>query len=68
MMNVSTMGLFCVVFLTVCWLKTKWHWLANIPGDFAITVGKCQVSLPVASCLITSVVVTLILAIVNKKP
>ncbi len=66
-MNVSTMGVFCMVFLAVCWLKTKCSWLANIPGDFVITVGKCQVNLPVASCLVTSVVVALLLAIVNKK-
>ena len=66
-MNFTTLGLFLAVFAVLCWLKTKWPWLANLPGDLKIPLGGAQVVLPLATCLIASVVTTIILLAVGKK-
>ena len=67
-MNALTMCLFFAVFATICWMKTKWPWLANLPGDLKIPMGNGQLVVPLATCLITSVIVTIVLLVVGKKP
>lgn len=50
------------------WLKGKWAWLANLPGDITIPVGGGHVVLPLATCAIASIIVAIILAVAGREP
>lgn len=67
-MTASTMCLFIAVFMAITWLRTRLPWLANLPGDLIIPVGKVHVVISLATCLIASVIVTIILLLVGRKP
>ena len=66
-MNALTMCMWAVVFVMICWLKTKCPWLANLPGDLKIPVGNGLLVVPLATCLITSAVVTIVLLVLGKR-
>ena len=67
-MNASAICLFFAVFVAISWLRTKLPWLANLPGDLTIPVGKAHMVIPLATCLIASVIATIILLLVGRKP
>ena len=67
-MNTFTIYLFLLVVAALYWLRTKLPWLANLPGDLIIPVGKVHVVIPLATCFIASVIVTIILLLVGRKP
>jgi uncharacterized membrane-anchored protein len=66
-MNVSAIILFVAVFAAISWLKTRFPWLANLPGDIKIPVGGAQIVLPLATCIITGVIVTVIMLVSGKR-
>jgi len=66
-MNGYTVFLFLLVFGAICWLRTQVPWLGHLPGDLTIPIGKGQVVIPLATCLIASVIVTIILLYLGRK-
>ena len=68
------MGLFrfLVIFLITSLVATYfWPWLrrlgfGKLPGDFVIHRGNSAISIPLASCLVLSVVLTLLFSILRK--
>jgi len=67
-MNITTMLFFCAIFSALWWLKSKWPWLANLPGDMKIPVGNGYIVLPLATSLIASIIVMIIMALACRKP
>jgi len=66
-MNGFTVFLFLLVFGAICWLRTQVPWLKHLPGDMDIPIGKGHLVIPLATCFIASVIVTIILLYLGKK-
>ena len=67
-MNTSSVILFLMVFGGIWWLRSKYPWLAHLPGDVTVRIGQGHIVIPLATCLLASVVATIILLLVGRKP
>lgn len=66
-MNGFAVFLFLLVFGAICWLRTQVPWLKHLHGDIDVSIGRCQLVIPLATCIIASVIVTIILLYLGKK-
>ncbi len=59
-------GLVLAAIGALLWLGAKVPWLGKLPGDFTWHRGKVTVYFPLATCILISVILTLILSLFRK--
>jgi hypothetical protein len=60
------LGVLFVAIGAVLVLSGRLPWIGHLPGDFEIRRGGLRIYLPLATCLLVSVVVSLVLAILRR--
>ncbi|NQU09721.1 DUF2905 domain-containing protein [bacterium] len=60
-------GMVLAVLGAVLWLGDKVPWLGRLPGDIRIERGNFRFYLPLTTCVLVSVVVTLIVWVLRKR-
>ena len=60
-------GLFLIMTGIVFWLGPKIPWLGKLPGDFHFQGKNIRIIFPVATCLVLSILLTLILSIFGRR-
>lgn len=66
-MNKSSIILFLMVLGMIWWLRSRHPWLGRLPGDLTLHMGRTQVVIPLATCLIGSLIVGTILLLIGRK-
>jgi len=59
-------GLVCVAMGLVMVLRPKMPWLGRLPGDLLIERDRFTLSIPLASCVMVSLVVSLVLWLIGR--
>jgi hypothetical protein len=59
-------GLVLVAVGVVVWLAPKIPWLGKLPGDFTFQRGNFTFYFPLGTCILLSVILTLILYLFRK--
>ncbi len=59
-------GLVLVAVGVVVWLAPKIPWLGKLPGDFTFQWGNFTFYFPLGTCILVSVILTLILYLFRK--
>jgi thiosulfate reductase cytochrome b subunit len=60
-------GLILVVIGILLWLSPKIPWLGKLPGDFHYEGKGVKIYFPLATCLILSIVISVVLFLMGKK-
>jgi hypothetical protein len=60
-------GLILIVIGVVVWLSPKIPWLGKLPGDIHYEGKNVRVYLPITTCIILSVVVSLLFFLLSRK-
>lgn len=61
-----TLGIFFVVLGMVFWAGGKIPWLGHLPGDITIERERFTFYFPLTTCLLISVIVTLVLYLFRR--
>ena len=59
-------GLIIIVFGIIITLAGKIHWLGRLPGDFHIKRDNFTFYFPLATCILVSVIVSLLLWLLKR--
>ena len=59
-------GLVLAAIGAALWLAPKIPWIGKLPGDFTFEWGRVKVYLPLATCLLLSVILTLLFSLFRK--
>jgi ribose/xylose/arabinose/galactoside ABC-type transport system permease subunit len=60
-------GLFSVVLGLILWFAPKVPWLGRLPGDFRIQGERFSFFFPLATCLILSILLTILLNLFLRR-
>ncbi len=59
-------GIILVGLGVLLWVAPKIPWLSKLPGDFSFQWGRTTIYLPLGTCILLSLVLTLILSLWRK--
>ncbi len=59
-------GAVCIVGGMLLMLAPKVPWLGHLPGDFMIERQQVRFYFPLTSCLLASIVISMVLWLINK--
>jgi hypothetical protein len=60
-------GLILVVIGTLMWLGPKIPWLGKLPGDIHYEGKNIRIYVPLATCLILSILISVLLIVLGRK-
>lgn len=60
-------GLFLVLTGAVLWLSPKIPWLGKLPGDIHIQSKNFRIIFPLTTCLVLSILISLLLSFFSRK-
>ena len=60
-------GLILIVIGTFMWVSPKIPWIGNLPGDIDYKGNNVRVYIPIATCIILSVVLSVLMFLIGKK-
>lgn len=60
-------GLFLIITGIVLWLGPKIPWLGKLPGDIHFQGKNIRIIFPLATCLVLSIILSIILSFFSRK-
>ncbi len=60
-------GIFCLLLGLLLWFSPRIPWLGRLPGDIRIQGERVSFYFPLATCLLLSILLTIILNIIFRR-